>query len=539
MEKIKLLDCTLRDGGYYTNWDYESSLVEKYLAAIGSSGIDCVELGLRKFPTDEFLGPFAYTTDAYLRSLPVPSGVEVGVMLDAKTILTSGLDTKTAISQLFTSATDSPVDFVRIAAHFSEIESCGAIVAELKLLGYVVGVNLMQASGKLDAEISSKVAGLLRSSAAPDVIYFADSLGNMDTNEVKRLITAIRSSWAGPVGIHTHNNRGLAVSNSLCAIDEGVTWVDATIQGMGRGAGNAELELLLAELGEHGGYRADAIFRLAMQEFADLRTHYRWGPSLLYYYSALHGIHPSYAQELSADERYGSDEKITILRHLAEESSSSFRRDLLGAALSRHFHNTPTHDGSWRGSGWCRGEPIVLVASGPSSKRYATDIVAFARRRGARLLTINTIRHIPDDAVDGIVTVDQSRIRFEASEMHRIGATVFAPCSSLPSDCVGQLEKLQVRDFGLKCVSGVAEVSESGCTLPHALSAIYGIVVALVGEASCVYLAGFDGYGPGDPRQREMLESLDLLNDQLNFDQRVCAVTPTTYPIRQSSLYAH
>lgn len=538
MKQLKLLDCTLRDGGYYTNWDFDRSLVAKYLAAISAAGIEFVELGLRKFPSDEFLGPFAYATDSYLQSLPIPRGIEVGVMLDAKTILSSNLDTKSAINQLFRPATDSPVTFVRIASHFREIEYCGDLVSELKSLGYVVAINLMQASGKSDAEISSKLATLLSSGVSPDVIYFADSLGNMSANEVKRLIMAIRSSWSGQIGIHTHNNRGLAVSNSLCAIDEGATWVDATIQGMGRGAGNAEMELLLTELGQNSGYDPDSVFKLAMEEFAELRAHHRWGPSLLYYYSAIHGIHPSYAQALLAEERYDGEEKISILRYLAEQSSSNFKRDLLGTALSHHFQNTPTHDGSWSASGWCRGDSVVLVAAGPASARYASDVVAFARSREARLLTVNTVRHIPDDAVDGIVTVDQNRIRFEAAAMQLRETPVFAPLSNLPPDCIDQLKGLEVHDFGLKCVHSVVEISEYGCTLPYALSAVYAIVLALVGEARSIYLAGFEGYGPGDPRQQEMLESIELLKERLDFDARVCAVTPTTYPIRQSSLYA-
>ena len=68
---VVLLDCTLRDGGYYNNWDFDPKLVLKYLQGIGDSGIDVIELGLRSFGGGEFLGPFAFSTDDVLKSLPL------------------------------------------------------------------------------------------------------------------------------------------------------------------------------------------------------------------------------------------------------------------------------------------------------------------------------------------------------------------------------------------------------------------------------------------------------------------------------------
>jgi 4-hydroxy 2-oxovalerate aldolase len=538
MTKIKLIDCTLRDGGYYTKWDFEPGLVEAYLQAMADARIDYVELGLRNFSKEGFFGPFAYTTDAYLKTLSLPPGIGVGVMVDAKTLLSAPLEDRAAVRALFQPEAMSPVQLVRVAAHFSEVDLCGDIVSELKSLGYVVGVNLMQASGKPSREVSRKIRLLLSADLTPDVIYFADSLGNMDSAEVKRLIGAIRAVWSGPIGIHAHNNRGLAVANSLFAMSEGVAWVDATVQGMGRGAGNAEMELLLTELGDESDYLPDAIYALAMEAFADLRASHRWGPSLLYYYSAIHNIHPTYAQELLSDDRYGTSEKVAIVRFLSKRSAASFSWDVYGAALSQHFMNSADHRGKWSAEKWCHGLPIVIVAAGPTFKRYIADIVNFARQRKARLLTVNTLNQVPVEAVDGVVTVNQNRIRFEATELHRLGVPVYAPISHLSEDCAEYLDGLDVFDYGLSCAPGAVELSENGCTLPYALSAIYALALALTGGASHVYLAGFDGYGAGDPRQQEMSESIELLRSKIDFETKVTAITPTNYPFRQGSLYA-
>ena len=153
---MNILDCTLRDGGYYNNWDFEEVIVESYLSCMSEANIYYVEQGLRNFPQDHFLGAFAYTTEDFINSLKLPVGPKYGVMVDAKTILESKISVIEAIDSLFVPAHESKIDLVRIAAHFKEVEYCSEIVRYLKKLGYTVGLNLMQAGGKSDELISNK-----------------------------------------------------------------------------------------------------------------------------------------------------------------------------------------------------------------------------------------------------------------------------------------------------------------------------------------------------------------------------------------------
>lgn len=534
--QLKLLDCTLRDGGYYTNWDFDPDLVSRYLVAVAEAGVDFIEVGLRSFPREGFAGPFAYTTEEYLGGLAIPEGVNVGVMVDAKTILGASMPVVSAVRRLFLPRDESAVTLVRVAAHFSEVQDCAPIVNALKELGYLVGVNLMQASGKPANEIESKLSVMLSGCVIqPDVMYFADSLGNMDASDVERLYSTFRRVWGGAVGIHTHNNQGLAVSNSLKAMEVGVSWVDATIQGMGRGAGNAEMEVLLTEIGAEHGRSADSLYKLALDDFGELRTQHRWGPSLLYYFSAKHGIHPTYAQELLAEDRYSTAEKVAILQHLAQVAASSFNKSLYVNALSLHFSDGV---GTWDATDFFSGKSVLLIAAGPSSERYAKDLISFAQRKKAIVLSINTVSVIPATAVDAVVTADANRIRFESNILHDLKKPVLAPVSCLPEDCTQRLAGLSLMDFGLRVAEGEFALSVNSCTLPYALSAVYGLAAALAGDAECVYTAGLDGYGPGDPRQKEMADSIDMLKSLANFKDRVVAVTPTSYPIRQGSLYA-
>ena len=270
---MKILDCTLRDGGYYNNWDFDAHVVTEYLGAVAEAGIDYVELGLRNFSQHGFLGAFAYTTEEFLNSITLPEGPTYGVMLDAKTILESGLPIETAIDQLFVPAMDSKITLVRIAAHFKEVEYSGEIAKYLKNLGYSVGFNLMQAGGKPSNVIAEK-ASVVAGWGVIDVLYFADSLGNMDGQEVKRIINALRSTWVGELGIHTHNNMGQGLNNSIIASENDVDWLDSTITGMGRGAGNTQTEYLLAYKDrEFSKYNTKPIYELVIRYFEKCKQH--------------------------------------------------------------------------------------------------------------------------------------------------------------------------------------------------------------------------------------------------------------------------
>ena len=275
---MKILDCTLRDGGYYNQWDFEPEVVESYLSAMASAKIDYVELGLRNFPKKGFDGPFAYTTEAFLNSIELPEGPTYGVMVDAKTILSSALNVEEAVNQLFVEAKDSKVGLVRVAAHFHEVEHSGAIVAALSGKGYIVGFNLMQAGGK-PTEVIAEKARVASGWPGLEALYFADSLGNMDAEEVQRITRAVKQEWRGTMGIHTHNNMAKAIDNSFTALAEGVEWLDVTVTGMGRGAGNAQTENLLALLAKQGNthYQPDAVYELVVRYFESMQRECGWG----------------------------------------------------------------------------------------------------------------------------------------------------------------------------------------------------------------------------------------------------------------------
>ena len=86
-KKIVLLDCTLRDGGYYNNWDFPKNLISKYLKSMAASGVEFAEIGFRSLETKTFKGACAYSRDSFIKNLQIPSNLKIGVMINASELL--------------------------------------------------------------------------------------------------------------------------------------------------------------------------------------------------------------------------------------------------------------------------------------------------------------------------------------------------------------------------------------------------------------------------------------------------------------------
>ena len=143
--KVLVLDCTLRDGGYYNDWDYSFDLVKRYVDAMAAARVDIVELGFRTLHTNQYLGATAYTTDAFIERLGFPKHLSLAVMLNAKELLQVA-DQRVAVRSTFARRNHSQVSMVRIAANRNEVDKLGPSIEELRELGYDVALNLMQIS---------------------------------------------------------------------------------------------------------------------------------------------------------------------------------------------------------------------------------------------------------------------------------------------------------------------------------------------------------------------------------------------------------
>jgi 4-hydroxy 2-oxovalerate aldolase len=529
-----ILDCTLRDGGYYVNWDFDEDVVRKYLAAVSIAKIDVIEIGLRVISTDKFLGAFAFSTDDYLNTINLPGGTLVAVMVNASELFNYKEGVDAAVNHLFSHKKNSPVDIVRIATRVEDIDLCCEIADKIHQLGYRVFLNLMQIDSISENEFV-QVTKKISSWSTIEVLYLADSLGSMEPKSIRGAVNMIKKGWYGSIGIHAHDNKGLALLNSMAALEEGVEYVDATILGMGRGAGNTKMEYLLMELvnNSYGMYFPDALFPLALQEFSCLHNQYQWGPSIYYYLSATHRIHPTYIQEMLSDQRYSTDQILSAINFLRSTRRPFFSIEHMLKALSGVEGD---EHGAWSASSWMKGRTVLILGSGPSTEKYIESLLQYVAKHNPIVLCLNVNKVVPAEMIDAYVACHEMRILIESDSYVDLKKPLIIPMARVPKNIQEALQDIEVWDYGLRIEEGSLLIEENGCVMGAPLALMYAISIATAGKADQILLSGIDGYVPYDPRHQEMVNVIEEY-ETLYSDNKLIAITPTTFPMCQRSIY--
>lgn len=528
-----LLDCTLRDGGYYNNWDFSPDLISAYLQAMSSISADYVELGFRYLNRNGFKGGCAFTTDNFIRQFEIPANLKIGVMVNAGEIVNHPDGVINVLSKLFCPATQSPVTLVRIACHEHELKKVLPGNVWLKEQGYEVGINVMQIADRSEDEIE-RLATLV-SQYPVDVLYFADSMGSMDPMQTSNIITALRRGWNGPLGIHTHDNMGYALANSLKAVEDGVTWIDGTVTGMGRGPGNVKTEYLAIELGKISDdpSRMTPLQSIIDNFFLPCQIECGWGTNTYYYLAGKYGIHPSYIQEMLNDSRYSQEDVLAVIEHLRKAGGKKFS---LGSLESgREFYGDVAH-GSWEPSSLIGNKEVLILGTGPGVEKHRQALEEFIRVVQPLVIALNTQTAVSADLINIRAACHPARLLADCAEHTLLPQPLVAPAFMLPESVRTALDGKEVLDFGLAVQPGVFQFNDNHCVLPVSLVIAYALAIATSGGASRILLAGFDGYAADDPRNAEMKNLLDSYM-QCENAKPLLAITPTRYQVEKGSVY--
>jgi len=531
---MKILDCTLRDGGYYNSWDFPLDVIKDYLVAMPAAGVDMVELGLRSLQNNGFKGACAYTTDDFIRSLPIPDGLTVGVMVNGSELV-GDIPLESALQRLFPETTEtSPVRLVRFACHVYEFAKALPASVWLKERGYQVGFNVMQIGDRTQSEVEA-----LAEEAAKyplDALYFADSMGSMNPDQAAQIIGWLRKHWTGALGIHTHDNMGMALQNTLRALDEGVTWLDSTVTGMGRGPGNGKTEHLVIEIASRRGKSCNLVplMSLIRRFFQPMQNECCWGTNTYYYLAGKYGIHPSYIQSMLSDSRYTEEDILAVIEHLRVEGGKKFSLNTLDAA--RQFYQGEPR-GSWNPASLIKGREVLLLGTGPGVKAHRAALESYIRKAKPFVIALNTQSQIESELIDVRVACHPVRLLADCDDHTNLPQPLITPASMLPVDVKESLKKKALLDFGLQVKTDTFEFGREYCILPNSMVIAYALAIATSGQANRILLAGFDGYGGDDPRNVEM-ENLLLTYEQTEKALPLIAVTATRYKIHQLSIYA-
>lgn len=294
--ELKVLDCTVRDGGLVNAHQLSDAFVRALYRACVDAGIDYMEIGYknssRVFPKDKF-GPWRHCDEADLRRVvgdhdPAATGLKLAAMADA-----GKSDWLTQIEP----ASDSVLSMIRVAFYAHQVSEAVDMIRHATEQGYETTANLMAVSNITEAEIDTVLEAIAETPASTMVIV--DSFGYLYREQIDRLYHQYEEALRGTgkeIGIHAHNNLQLAFANTIEAIILGCNRVDATIYGFGRGAGNCHTELLLGFL-RNPKFDVRPIIEAIQSQLLPLRKELDWGPSVPYNITGQLNQHPRSAIE--------------------------------------------------------------------------------------------------------------------------------------------------------------------------------------------------------------------------------------------------
>ncbi len=286
---VGIVDCTIRDGGICNDWRFDDDLVRRTVEGLSAAGVDVMEIGYQTADgvvDPATVGPWRFCREADLERVASNKGtMRLSTMVDVGRIGAADLRT----------AADSLVDVLRVACYAHQIDEALDLCDQALGLGYDVFCNVMAVTSCTPQEVDAFLEKL-RQSDVPNVSV-VDSFGAMYPHQLRYLIRKYKN-WLRPdqkVGVHLHNNQQTAFANAIVAVDEGADWIDASIFGMGRGAGNVPLELLLMYLDDRR-HDVQPILALA-DEYTALREELRWGYEVPYAITGWLNRHPRAAIE--------------------------------------------------------------------------------------------------------------------------------------------------------------------------------------------------------------------------------------------------
>lgn len=500
---MKILDCTLRDGGYYTNWDFDKSQVDQYILALNDLPIDYIEIGYRSPLQKKYVGKYFYLPLYELEDLRSKSNKKLVIILNEKDVHTEHLEgLLTPIKGL--------VDMVRMAIDPDNINRAIELSREIKKYGFEIGFNVMYMS-KWKENVAF-LESLEKIDEVADCFYMVDSYGGVFPEDVKEIINIVREKVNCPLGFHGHDNLQMALANTLTAIEMGVEYIDGTILGMGRGAGNLKTELLLTVLNKKFGLEVDFnALEKAVSAINPLHEKYQWGTNLPYMISGSNSLPQKDVMEWVTTRFYSLNSIIRALDNQKNKVEDNKKYPI------------------------CKLKPIdkVLIVGGGASIGQNIDGLEEFLLKNPDIAIIHSssknagyFRHLANRQYFCLVGNEGRRMETVLENLSDFnGICVLPPYprkmgTYVPSAVEAKTYELETINFGSKYKDA------------HTMLAMQ---IAKDLKVTTVLLAGYDGYNSfGNISNKELSlikENEYLFNIATKKFKKIISLTPTNYPI--------
>lgn len=510
---MKILDCTLRDGGYYTNWDFDNNLVRDYFESFNHLPVDYLEIGYRSTKMNGYLGEYYYCPLYLVQSIHKLSKKKLCVILNEKDIKAD--DAESVLCPI-----KEYVTMVRLAIDPENFLRAIELGRKVKELGFELGFNVMYMSKW--TKYPDLMNNLCLLEGLADYLYMVDSYGGVYPEDVKDIIGKIRSKSTIPLGFHGHNNLELALVNSLVAMECGVEILDATITGMGRGAGNLKMELLLTVLQAKGLISFDYDYLSKITDgFSKLQEKFQWGTNLPYMVSGANSLPQKQVMEWVTKRFYSFNSILRALSNQSKGLKDNQQLPLIEFSANKRFSSA------------------LIVGGGNSVQVHDNAIIEFIKKNPDMAIIHSSSRN-------AMVFKDIQNEQYfclVGNEGHRL-ENVFGGKTDIHGKCIlppyprkmgTYIPNSVIRNsFELREVSFTENLKDTHTALALQTTIELGVKV--------VYVIGYDGYFGASMGQKEQdffIENEFLFDRAKINGLNLISLTQTRYKnILQGSLFA-
>ncbi len=283
--EIKVIDCTVRDGGLMNKWQFTDEFVRKTYKAVSAAGVDYMEIGYLSsecaFSRDE-MGPWKFCAESDLRRIigDEEKKIKLSAMADIGRIDHPDIPRKD----------ESSLDMIRVACYVHQVDAAIDLAHHCLDKGYEATINLMAVSTVGLRDLNEALEDLNKSRVP--VVYLVDSFGAFYSEDIDTLARKYIERLPGKtIGIHCHNNQQLAFANTIAGIIAGVNYLDATLYGIGRGAGNCPIELLISFL-KNPKFKVRPLVEAIEKEILPWQEKIDWGYYVPYMLTGILNQHP-------------------------------------------------------------------------------------------------------------------------------------------------------------------------------------------------------------------------------------------------------
>jgi len=499
---MKILDCTIRDGGYYTNWDFDSDLIKTYFEAMNQLPIEYLEVGYRSPKLEGYYGEYFYCPTSVLKKMSGLSEKKLVIILNEKDIDAS------IVEELLTPCLGI-ITMVRLAIDPKNLIRAVGLAAEVKKMGFEVGFNVMYMSKwKEQPDFASS---LQKVDAVADYFYMVDSYGGVYPSDVKETYKMVKSKINCKIGFHGHNNLELGLINTLTAIECGVDIVDATVTGMGRGAGNLKTELLLTAL--NAKFELEVNFNHLSEvsdRFVKLQKSYEWGTSLPYMVSGANSLPQKDVMDWVGKQYYSINSILRALKNKKDNVQDNIK--LPKFEVDQSFDN------------------VLILGGGPTAISNVDVIIEFIESFKGNIAII----HASSRNSLRFSQVETSHYYCLAGNEGNRLIKVFKEIAAFKGCCILPPYPRKMGTFVPQSIEHLAqELEEVNFTSLHNDShTALAIQTAINIGATNFFAAGYDGYrnvSLGTKEQELFMENETLFSDARKNGVEIKSLTPTSY----------